>query len=96
MMARHLVAQLSDQVLGLALLAPLVEADPAGRDVPGQVVLRELVLAEADALLNSPLVVRRKDTDRCGLANHVHGDGVAGILGQRGNERRLAVEHFGG
>jgi len=41
MIARHLVAQLSDQVLGLALLAPLVEADPAGRDVPGQVVLRE-------------------------------------------------------
>ena len=35
------MAQLSDQVLGLALLAPLVEADPAGRDVPGQVVLRE-------------------------------------------------------
>ena len=41
MIARHLVAQLPDQVLGLALLAPLVEADPAGRDVPGQVVLRE-------------------------------------------------------
>ena len=41
MIARHLVAELRDQVLGLALLAPLIEADPGDRDVPERVVLVE-------------------------------------------------------
>ncbi|WP_028045811.1 alpha/beta fold hydrolase [Cellulomonas sp. URHE0023] len=41
MIARDLVAQLRDQVLGLALLAPLVEAEPAARDVPPRTVLVE-------------------------------------------------------
>jgi pimeloyl-ACP methyl ester carboxylesterase len=41
MIARHLVASLPDQVLGLALLAPLVEAGPGPRDVPERVVLVE-------------------------------------------------------
>lgn len=41
MIARHLVAEMGNQVLGLALLAPLVEADPSRRDAPGRVVLVE-------------------------------------------------------
>jgi pimeloyl-ACP methyl ester carboxylesterase len=48
MIARYLVAKLHDQVLGLALLAPLIEAGPATRDVPERVVL-----AEDAALLSS-------------------------------------------
>jgi pimeloyl-ACP methyl ester carboxylesterase len=41
MLARHLAAQLPEQVLGLALLAPLVEAEPVARDLPGRTVLVE-------------------------------------------------------
>ena len=48
MIARHLVSAFPDQVLGLALLAPLVETDPADRDVPERVVL-----VEDPALLSS-------------------------------------------
>ncbi|WP_456786060.1 alpha/beta fold hydrolase [Cellulomonas sp. P5_C5] len=41
MIARHMVAALRDQVLGLAMLAPLIEAEPADRDVPERTVLVE-------------------------------------------------------
>jgi pimeloyl-ACP methyl ester carboxylesterase len=41
MIARHLAAVLPAQVLGLALLAPLVDAGPGAQDAPERVVLVE-------------------------------------------------------
>lgn len=40
MVARHIVAEFGDQVLGLALLSPVAVADPAQRVVPPQTVLQ--------------------------------------------------------
>jgi pimeloyl-ACP methyl ester carboxylesterase len=50
MIARHLVAQLREQVLGLALLAPLVDAEPDKRYLPARTVLVEdaVLLASLD------------------------------------------------
>lgn len=41
MIARHIVAEFGDQVLGLALLCPVAVAEPEARTLPAQTVLRK-------------------------------------------------------
>ncbi|MGC5617167.1 alpha/beta fold hydrolase [Georgenia sp. Z1491] len=48
LLARHLVAQLGEQVVGIALIAPVVDPDPARRTLPDR-----LVVERDDALLAS-------------------------------------------
>lgn len=54
LLARHVVARLPDQVVGLALLAPVVEPDPVRRTLP------EFAVAERDA----DLLARLGEEDR--------------------------------
>lgn len=51
MIARHIVAEFGDQVLGLALLCPVAVAEPRARVVPGQTVLQKdpILLASLDS-----------------------------------------------
>ena len=52
MIARHIAAEFGDQVLGIALLCPVVVAEHGSRTVPSQTVLRKdkLLLESLDAV----------------------------------------------